>query len=139
MSRLPSRHCTSFDFFVKSMPPSLSELKVTPSFCFPIKIRDDRTASTVYNVKSTRFCQFFWPSQKIRTLRIQIQKGVKVLLWNQMKYSKQELAILNWFQFLILRCTHNDCLKDVCKLLFDWVARSSLLCLWAKILEFLAC
>ena len=36
----------SFENFVKSMPPSLSELKVTPSFCFPIKIRDDRTAST---------------------------------------------------------------------------------------------
>jgi hypothetical protein len=35
----------SFENFVKSMPPSLSELKVTPSFCFPIKIRDDRTAS----------------------------------------------------------------------------------------------
>ena len=29
------------------MPPSLSELKVTPSFCFPIKIRDDRTASII--------------------------------------------------------------------------------------------
>ena len=31
------------------MPPSLSELKVTPSFCFPIKIRDDRTASIIYS------------------------------------------------------------------------------------------
>ena len=35
----------SFENFVKSMPPSLSELKVTPSFCFPIKIPDDPTAS----------------------------------------------------------------------------------------------
>jgi hypothetical protein len=38
----------SFEIFVKAMPPSLSELKVLPSFCFPIKIRDDRTASNLY-------------------------------------------------------------------------------------------
>ena len=30
------------------MPPSLSELKVTPSFCFPFKIPDDPTASIKY-------------------------------------------------------------------------------------------
>ena len=35
----------SFENFVKSMPPSLSELKVTPSFCFPFKIPDDPTAT----------------------------------------------------------------------------------------------
>jgi hypothetical protein len=35
----------SFENFVKSLPPSLSELKVKPIFCFPIKIRDDRAAS----------------------------------------------------------------------------------------------
>ena len=38
----------SFENFVKSLPPSLSELKVKPIFCFPIKIRDDRTASNDY-------------------------------------------------------------------------------------------
>ena len=38
----------SFEIFVKSMPPSLSELKVTPSFCFPFKIPDDPTASIKY-------------------------------------------------------------------------------------------
>ena len=38
----------SFDNFVKSMPPSLSELKVTPSFCFPFKIPDEPTATTQY-------------------------------------------------------------------------------------------
>ena len=38
----------SFEIFVKSMPPSLSELKVTPSFCFPFKIPDDPTATNVY-------------------------------------------------------------------------------------------
>ena len=35
----------SFENFVKSMPPSLSELKVIPSFCFAFKISDDVTAS----------------------------------------------------------------------------------------------
>ena len=39
----------SFENFVKSMPPSLSELKVTPSFCFAFKIPDDRAASTLYS------------------------------------------------------------------------------------------
>ena len=39
----------SFENFVKSLPPSLSELKVKPIFCFPIKIRDDPTASNKYS------------------------------------------------------------------------------------------
>ena len=34
----------SFENFVTSMPPSLSELLVTHSFCFPFKIPDDPTA-----------------------------------------------------------------------------------------------
>ena len=38
----------SFEIFVKAMPPSLSELKVLPSFCFPIKIRDDRAITIIY-------------------------------------------------------------------------------------------
>ena len=38
----------SFENFVKSMPPSLSELKVTPSFCFPFKIPDNPTATNIY-------------------------------------------------------------------------------------------
>ena len=38
----------SFENFVKSMPPSLSESKVTPSFCFPFKIPDDPTATIGY-------------------------------------------------------------------------------------------
>ena len=37
----------SFEIFVKSMPPSLSDLKVTPSFCFAFKIPDNPTATTV--------------------------------------------------------------------------------------------
>ena len=38
----------SFEIFVKSMPPSLSELKVTPSFCFAFKIPDDRAVTIIY-------------------------------------------------------------------------------------------
>ena len=40
----------SFENFVKSMPRSLSELKVTPIFCFAFKIPDDVTASNNYGV-----------------------------------------------------------------------------------------
>ena len=38
----------SFEIFLKSMAPSLSELKVTPSFCFAFKIPDDVTATSIY-------------------------------------------------------------------------------------------
>ena len=40
----------SFEKFVKSMPPSLSELKVTPSFCFAFKIPDNPTATNIYDL-----------------------------------------------------------------------------------------
>jgi hypothetical protein len=40
----------SFEIFVKAMPPSLSELKVLPSFCFAFKIPDDVTASSCAGV-----------------------------------------------------------------------------------------
>ena len=46
----------SFENFVKSMPPSLSELKVTPSFCFAFKIPDDVAASNTDRVMPT-LCQ----------------------------------------------------------------------------------
>ena len=36
----------SFENFVKSMPPSLSELKVIPSFCFAFKSPDNVTATS---------------------------------------------------------------------------------------------
>ena len=41
-------HMVSFENFVKLVSPSLSELKVTPSFCFAFKIPDNVTASTLY-------------------------------------------------------------------------------------------
>ena len=45
---LPKMHMVSFENFVKSMPPSLSGLKVTPSFCFAFKILDNPTATNHY-------------------------------------------------------------------------------------------
>ena len=38
----------SFEIFVKSMTPSLLELKVTPGFCFAFIIPDDPTATSTY-------------------------------------------------------------------------------------------
>ena len=42
----------SFEIIVKAMPPSLSELKVLPSFCFAFKIPDEVTASNIYMIRS---------------------------------------------------------------------------------------
>ena len=53
----------SFENFVKSIPPSLSELKVTPTFCFPFKIPDDPTATNVY-----KFDLFIFMNSKTKTL-----------------------------------------------------------------------
>ena len=44
----PALHMLSFENFVKSMPPSLSELKVTPTFCFAFKIPDNPTATKLH-------------------------------------------------------------------------------------------
>ena len=43
----------SFEIFVKAMPPTLSELKVLPSFCFAFKIPDDVAASNVDSYAKT--------------------------------------------------------------------------------------
>ena len=49
----------SFENFVKSMLPSLSESKVTSRFCFPFKIRDNPTATSRYVVPTgTNFTLF---------------------------------------------------------------------------------
>ena len=57
----PALHMVSFEKFVKSLPPSLLELKVKPIFCFPIKIRDDPTASKLcrYTTHRPKFSYFF--------------------------------------------------------------------------------
>ena len=50
----------SFEIFVKAMPPSLSELKVLPSFCFAFKIPDNMAASNKY-------VESIYKTQKSRT------------------------------------------------------------------------
>ena len=45
----------SFESFVKSMPPSLSELKNTPSFCILFKISDNPTASNMYVITNIQY------------------------------------------------------------------------------------
>ena len=45
----------NFENFVKSMPPSLSEIKVIPSFCFTFKIPEDVTATIIYSFSLTNF------------------------------------------------------------------------------------
>ena len=42
----------SFEIFVKAMPPSLSELKVLPSFCFAFKIPDDHAVTNNYKANT---------------------------------------------------------------------------------------
>jgi hypothetical protein len=44
----------SFEKFVKSMPSSLSELKVTPSFCFAFKFPDNPTATKKYQLPAVK-------------------------------------------------------------------------------------
>ena len=45
----------SFEIFVKAMPPSLSELKVLPSFCFAFKIPDNvATSNNAISTNSIR-------------------------------------------------------------------------------------
>ena len=62
----PALHMLSFENFVNSMPPSVSELKVTPSFCFAFKIPDDVAASirTIWkrngNATFLNFSQIGW-------------------------------------------------------------------------------
>ena len=57
----------SFENFVKSMPPSLSELKVTRSFCFPFKIADDLTITSIHYLGTV---------EKISELKQPLQKQV---------------------------------------------------------------
>ena len=53
----------SFEIFVKAMPPSLSKLKVLPSFCFAFKIPDNVTVTTIYSKSLTYYISFCIPNQ----------------------------------------------------------------------------
>ena len=58
----------SFEIFVKAMPPSLSELKVLPSFCFAFEIPDNRAVTNNYLLNELHI----FPSRKY------LNKGVEV-------------------------------------------------------------
>ena len=57
----------SFEIFVKAMPPSLSELKVLPSFCFALKIPDDRAVTILRYQKYLKI--------------LYIQKEIAIKVW----------------------------------------------------------
>jgi hypothetical protein len=67
----------SFENLVKSMPPSLSELKVTPSFCFAFKIPDHPTA-TNQHCRLNLAAYFFGAKFHTDVFRM---KGLVVLLF----------------------------------------------------------
>ena len=60
----------------KSMPSSLSELKVTPSFCCPFKIPDDPTATNEYMYRMGR--------KTFTSLRMIFRVHICILLWKQL-------------------------------------------------------
>ena len=55
----------SFEIFVKAMLPSLSELKILPSFCFAFKIPDDRAVTIIYT-----------PALKQYTYSVKLHKAI---------------------------------------------------------------
>ena len=77
----------SFEIFVKAMPPSLSELKVLPSFCFAFKIPDDVAASNVssfkkFHIAFTILSKLFVNSFKIEFLEAVLQQFRYFVSWN---------------------------------------------------------
>ena len=80
-------HMVSFEKFVKSMTPSLLELKVTPSFCFTFKIPDNVTATNKYLL-------FFRNGRFYQNMEIEWRN------WNERIYSRTAAIHLRqhlWF------------------------------------------
>ena len=57
----------SFEIFVKAMPPSLSELKVLPSFCFAFKIPDNVAASNVLHILIRLRCESLTMKERLKS------------------------------------------------------------------------
>ena len=72
-------HMLSFENFVKSMQPSLSELKVTPGFCFAFKIPDDVAASTLYVEKFNLYLKDYIHPQIIKRKNGKFLKLLRLL------------------------------------------------------------
>ena len=90
----------SFEIFVKAMPPSLSELKVLPSFCFPIKIRDDRTASSTYvlsrSVGSMAVKSYFFEFVRLTLMLTLTETNQSNSVGCMYRVSHIEMALMNW-------------------------------------------
>ena len=69
----------SFEIFVKAMPPSLSELKVLPSFCFAFKIPDDVAITSKYYISIS------FPV----TLQKKLESTQEELMRTQIRYQKE--------------------------------------------------
>ena len=67
----------SFEIFVKAMPPSLSELKVLPSFCFAFKIPDDRAVTNTDLSNLTNYDEACIPSLSSILLAVQPDPQIK--------------------------------------------------------------
>ena len=90
----------SFEIFVKSMPPSLSELKVSPSFCFPFKIPDDPTATIIYIFRKVPFIHHFIEKvDKFSNTAVTVLISTSLLLGEDIGTQENSL-ILNSFIFL---------------------------------------
>ena len=64
-------HIVIFENFVKSMMSCLSKLKVTPIFCFPFKIPDDPTATSMYIFASVSNLQKLFCLSRILTFEFE--------------------------------------------------------------------
>ena len=133
----------SFENFVKSMTPSLLELKVTPSFCFTFKIPDDVTATIIYTVPTTLLSRrpFFFLTRPENDLSAKKDNtnGNRILTndkkfwckacsffqnihivspnYSKFFYSKK---IVLWFDGMVWRYDENHRLRTPNKAFFHW-------------------
>ena len=67
----------SFENFVKSMTPSLLQLKVTSSFCFAFKIPDNVTATIIYIHNCARYTRVFMELLLFYSLHVYTRPAVE--------------------------------------------------------------
>ena len=79
----------SFEIFAKSMPPSLSELKVLPSFCFAFKIPDNVTATRLFIDATASFLRSYLIFIRLCSHTIVTEQNRKK---NEMHFNKNKNA-----------------------------------------------
>ena len=103
--------------FLKSMTSCLSELKVSPSFCFPFKIPDEPTATIIYIFRKVPFIHHF--IEKVDKFS---NTAVTVLISTSLLLGKNICKKIFWFSivlyvYVIRNCqicqklTFKECLK----------------------------